>query len=51
MKNTALPPLSSPAAYLRDALKKQYAGEGEGGKRPAEIAGPRPSIDERLQRL
>ena len=51
MKNTALPPLNSPAAYLRDALKKQYAGEGEGGKRPAEIAGPRPSIDERLQRL
>jgi len=52
MKNTALPPLSSPAAYLRDALKKQYAGGGgEGGKPPAEIAIPRPSIDERLQRL
>ena len=52
MKNTALPPLSSPAAYLRDALKKQYAGGGgEGGKPPAEIAVPRPSIDERLQRL
>ena len=50
MKNTALPPLNSPAAYLRDALKKQYAGEGEGGK-PADIAAPRPSIDERLQRL
>jgi hypothetical protein len=51
MKNTTLPPLSSPAAYLRDALKKQYAGAGEGGKPPAEIAAPRPSIDERLQRL
>ena len=52
MKNTALPPLSSPAAYLRDALKKQYAGGGgEGGKPPAELAVPRPSIDERLQRL
>ena len=51
MKNTALPPLNSPAAYFRDALKKQYAGEGEGGKPPANIAAPRPSIDERLQRL
>jgi hypothetical protein len=51
MKNTALPPLNSPAAYLRDALKKQYAGGGEGGKPPAEIAVPRPSTDERLQRL
>jgi hypothetical protein len=50
MKNTTLPPLNSPAAYLRDALKKQYAGEGEGGK-PTDIAVPRPSIDERLQRL
>ena len=51
MKNITLPPLNSPAAYLRDALKKQYAGEGEGGKPPADIAVPRPSIDERLQRL
>lgn len=51
MKNTALPPLSSPAAYLRDALKKQYAGEGEGGKPPADPAVPRPRMDERLQRL
>ena len=51
MKNSALPPLNSPAAYLRDALKKQYAGEGEGGKPPAEVAVPRPSFDERLQRL
>jgi hypothetical protein len=51
MKNSALPPLNSPAAYLRDALKRQYAGEGEGGKPPTEVAVPRPSFDERLQRL
>ena len=51
MKNTTLPQLSSPAAYLRDALKKQYAGGGEVGKPPAELAVPRPSIGERLQRL
>ena len=50
MKNTTLPSLNSPAAYLRDALKKQYAGEGEGGKTP-DVAVPRPSINERLQRL
>jgi hypothetical protein len=51
MKNSTLPPLNSPAAYLRDALKKQYAGEGEGGKPPPDVAVPRPSMDERLQRL
>lgn len=51
MKSAALPPLNSPAAYLRDALKKQYAGEGEGGKLPTEVAVPRLSFDERLQRL
>ncbi len=51
MKNASLPVLNSPAAYLRDALKKQYAGEGEGGKPPADVAVPRPSMDERLQRL
>ncbi len=52
MKNAALAPLNSPAAYLRDALKKQYAGEGEGVKpAAAEPAAARPSIDERLQRL
>jgi hypothetical protein len=50
MKNAELPVLNSPPAYLRDALKKQYAGEGEGGKPPG-IAVKRPSIDERLQRL
>ena len=51
IKNTALPPLNSPVAYLRDALKKQYAGEGEGAKLPAETAVPRLSVGERLQRL
>ena len=51
VKNSALPPLNSPAAYLRDALKKQYAGEGEGGRPPTEVAVPRLSFDERLQRL
>ena len=51
MKSTALPVLNSPAAYLRDALKKQYAGEGEGSKTTADSAVHRPSMDERLQRL
>ena len=51
MKNQTLPSLKSPPAYLRDALKKQYAGEGEGGAKPAESALPRPSLDERMQRL
>jgi len=51
MKNATLPPLNSPAAYLRDALKKQYAGEGEGGQPRADSAVSRPSINERLQRL
>lgn len=51
MKNSSLPPLLSPAAYLRDALKKRYAGEGQGDKAPAEVPPRRPSFDERLQRL
>jgi hypothetical protein len=51
MKNSTLPPLNSPVAYLRDALKKQYAGEGEGGKPAPEVAAPRPSVDEKLRRL
>ncbi len=51
MKNPALPPLKSPAAYLRDALKKQYAGEGEGAAKVARTFASRPSIDERLQLL
>ena len=51
LKNAALPPLNSAAAYLRDALKKQYAGAGEGASPPVDIPGPRPSAEERLQRL
>lgn len=50
MKNGALPSLISPAAYLRDALKKQYAGEGEDGKPPARNE-VRPGLEERIQRL
>ena len=51
LKNQTLPPLKSPPAYLRDALKKQYAGEGEGGAKSAEPALPRPNLAERMQRL
>jgi hypothetical protein len=51
-KNTALPPLKSSAAYLRDALKKQYAGAGEGAAGPAEATVARPpSVEEKLQSL
>lgn len=51
MKRTTLPPLNSPAAYMRDALNKQYAGEGEGGGPPTGIASPRQGIGERLELL
>ena len=52
LKSTTLPPLKSPAAYLRDALKKQYAGTGEGGDTAAGAAPlPRPSPGERRHRL
>ena len=53
LKSTSLPPLKSPAAYLRDALKKQYAGAGEGAEPPPSTAAllPRPSLGERRQRL
>jgi hypothetical protein len=53
LKSTSLPPLKSPAAYLRDALKKQYAGAGEGSDAPPATAAlmPRPSLGERRQRL
>ena len=50
MKSAGLPPLQSPAAYLRDALKKQYAGEGEDTK-PLDPMVPRPNMHERMQRL
>ncbi len=51
MRHSGLPPLQSAAAYFRDALKKQYAGAGEGGKAAADSAVPRPNVNERLQRL
>ena len=44
--------MKSPKAYLRDALKKQYAGVAEGHAKPA---GPQPqpvpSLQEKLLRL
>lgn len=52
MKNSTLPPLNSPPAYLRDALKKQYAGVAEGHAKPAgPLSQPVPSLQEKLQRL
>lgn len=52
MKNTALEPLKSPPAYLRDALKKQYAGSaGEAGNSPTTAVVPQPSPAERIQQL
>jgi len=52
MKNTALEPLKSPAAYLRDALKKQYAGSaGQGGQSTTPAALPQPGAGERIQQL
>lgn len=52
MKSASLEPLKSPAAYLRDALKKQYAGTAdEGGETPAPPALPRPGMAERVQQL
>jgi hypothetical protein len=54
MKSSSLPPLKSPAAYLRDALKKQYAGDSADGSGEAPAAPPPtalPSINEKLQRL
>ena len=52
MKSTSLLPLKSPSAYLRDALKKQYAGAGEGATATAtEALAPISSVNEKLQRL
>jgi plasmid replication initiation protein len=52
MKSTALEPLKSPTAYLRDALKKQYAGSaGQGGQSPTPTALPQPGPAERIQQL
>lgn len=52
LKSAALPPLKSATAYLRDALKRQYAGAGQGGAAASEAATPpAPSMAEKLQRL
>jgi hypothetical protein len=54
MKSSSLPALKSPAAYLRDALKKQYASESADGAGQGAPVGPPvaiPSINEKVQRL
>jgi len=54
MKSSTLPALKSPAAYLRDALKKQYASDGTDGAGEGATAAPPvviPSVNEKLQRL
>lgn len=54
MKNIALPPLESPAAYLRDALRKGYAGAaGQGTPASAAdvAADSELSVQEKLHRL
>lgn len=52
MKNTTLEPLKSPAAYLRDALKKQYAGTNkEQNSTPTAITAPKLQLAEKMQRL
>lgn len=53
MKSSALPTLKSPAAYLRNALKKRYTGTVETTvtKTAQPPAPPVPSLEEKLQRL
>ena len=57
LKNAIQPPLNSPVAYLRDALKKRYAGatsDGSGTKGSAaarEAPAMLPTMSERLRRL
>lgn len=54
MKNATLPALKSTAAYLRDALKKQYAGtkdEDRNDASSAPAAQREPSVQEKLQTL
>ena len=53
MKNSTMPPLDSPAAYLRDALRKGYAGQGGRAKADA-VPTPAPaetSVEEKLRQL
>lgn len=54
LKSSTLPEIKSPGAYLRDALKKQYAHgrAGEGGAVSAdEPQAPAKSVDEKLRQL
>lgn len=51
MKNPALPVLQSAVAYLRNALKTQYAGRGEGTTPAKKAPPPRISMDERVRNL
>ena len=51
MRSSTLAELKSPAAYLRDMLKKQYGG---GRRTEAAVSGPalpRPNVDDQLRRL
>ena len=51
MRSSTLAELKSPAAYLRDMLKKQYGG---GRRTEAAASGPalpRPNVDDQLRRL
>jgi len=48
MKNAALPKLTSPVAYLKDALKKNYTGAVANEVEPKP---PQPSTQEKLERL
>jgi hypothetical protein len=50
MRNATLPPIASPVAYFKDALKKQYAGSVAIGP-PAQELAPTLSMGERLERL
>ncbi|MBP6900316.1 MAG: replication initiation protein [Burkholderiaceae bacterium] len=51
MKSTALPALESPPAYLRDALRKGYAGQGGQSGAGVEAAAAEPTLQEKLRRL
>lgn len=49
MKSPTLPPLKSPVAYLKDALKKHYAGSLPKPEQAAPL--PNVSTQEKLERL
>lgn len=50
LASTALPKIQSPIAYLKDALRKQYAGTIAESTQLA-AGSPRPTIESRLERL